>query len=69
MADSYPRVYKYAGSNVVRCPYCVESGNFKPMMVPETGDGHVCSHCGHVVLPSNPMYECTCTKCVKLKVS
>jgi len=70
MADSYlPRANKHAGGSVVRCPYCVEDGNFKAMSVPESGDGHVCNYCGHVVLPSNPMYQCTCVKCIKLKVS
>jgi hypothetical protein len=68
MADSYrSREGKQAG--VIRCPYCVESGNFKVMASPESGDGHICHRCGHVVLPSNPMFACACSKCERLKIS
>jgi hypothetical protein len=53
---------------VERCPYCVESGNFKAMI----GQGgaetwYMCARCGHLTWPSNPLFKCTCVKCVELK--
>jgi len=51
MANSYlPREQNRSG-NVIRCPYCVENGNFKAMTSPENGEGHLCTGCGHMVLP------------------
>lgn len=50
----------------LRCPYCVESGNFK-LMVPQTGgDWFLCGSCGHLALPFHPAFHCLCTKCVAL---
>ena len=70
MANSYlPQEQKQAARNIIRCPYCVDDGNFKAMIAPESGEGHICTSCGHVVLPSNPQFECICDKCARFKIS
>lgn len=70
VANSYlPQEHKQAMRNIIRCPYCVEAGNFKAMIAPESGEGYICSRCGHVVLPSNPQFECVCNKCARFKIS
>ncbi len=70
MVNSYlPREEKQSGRNVIRCPYCVEDGNFKAMTSPVSGERHSCIGCGHVVLPSNPLFECDCVKCARFKIS
>ena len=53
---------------VMRCPYCIEGGNFKVMI----GRGgletlYICARCGHKTLPTSPLSKCTCVKCVELK--
>jgi hypothetical protein len=53
---------------VMRCPYCVEGGNFKEMI----GQGgaepwYMCARCGHLTWPANPFFQCTCAKCAALK--
>jgi hypothetical protein len=52
---------------IIRCPYCVETGGFRPMTVESKGDWLICEICGHLVFPSNPLFECTCSKCVALR--
>jgi len=52
---------------VTRCPYCVEAGGFKAMANVHSGDGHICARCGHMVLPSDPLFECSCAKCIGLR--
>jgi hypothetical protein len=69
MGNSYLPREQNQGGNIVRCPYCVEAGNFKAMVTPESGEGHICNHCGHIVLPSNPQFECVCDKCARFKIS
>lgn len=51
----------------IRCPYCVEAGNFKIMTLQSGGDWYLCENCGHLTLPSNPLFHCTCGKCVGLE--
>ena len=69
MANSYfPREQHHSARSVVRCPYCVEAGNFR-MMIPESGDGYLCNQCGHMVLPSNPLFECACKKCARFQIA
>ncbi len=51
---------------VIRCPYCVENGNFKAMALQSGEDWYLCDSCGHLSLPSNPLFHCTCGKCVGL---
>jgi len=50
-------------SDIVRCPYCVEGGNFKAMMGSSEGQRFLCGRCNHVTMPENPDYQCTCLNC------
>ncbi len=52
----------------MRCPYCIEGGNFK-VMIGQSGAEHwyMCARCGHLTWPTNPFFKCTCAKCVELK--
>jgi hypothetical protein len=52
---------------VIRCPYCVATGNFKIMAMQPAGDWYLCDQCGHLALPSNSLFHCTCAKCVGLQ--
>ena len=31
------------------------------------GDWLICDVCGHLALPSEPVFECTCSRCVALR--
>lgn len=46
----------------VRCPYCVEGNEFKPM-VSHLDGRYICGKCGHVVRLSDTDFQCTCPKC------
>jgi len=48
----------------MRCPYCVESGGYKVMIGQNSGEWYMCARCGHLAMPANPLFECTCAKCV-----
>lgn len=51
----------------IRCPYCVEGNSFKAMIVQGSGeDWYMCVRCGHLIMPTNPSFECTCAGCVRL---
>jgi hypothetical protein len=50
----------------MRCPYCVEHGNFKAMLAQSGGDSYMCVDCGHLAFPASPLFHCTCSKCVTL---
>lgn len=50
--------------DVVRCPYCVEGDGFKEM-APRSAF-LLCRKCGHVVVPDDPKYVCSCPKCIEL---
>jgi hypothetical protein len=52
---------------IIRCPYCVDTDNFKVMAMQPAGDWYLCDRCGHLALPSNSLFHCTCAKCVGLK--
>lgn len=54
---------------VVRCPYCVEGSGFRTMTSEGSrgGDWFICEQCGHLGLPTNPLFECTCGKCVRVR--
>jgi hypothetical protein len=52
---------------LIRCPYCVEEETFKAMFRHHGGDWFVCGVCGHLSLPSDPFFECTCRKCIALR--
>jgi len=50
-------------SDIVRCPYCVEGGNFKAMMGTADGEKFQCARCSHVTMPESPGYSCRCLNC------
>lgn len=53
-------------ATVVRCPYCVLSGEFRPMVALE-GGAFVCDNCGHMTVPQNRDFRCHCSKCVEMR--
>jgi len=62
-----PEVPRAPKTPVIRCRYCVEGGDFKVMI----GQGgaetwYMCARCGHLAMPTNPLFKCTCAKCVEL---
>jgi hypothetical protein len=52
---------------IIRCPYCVEDRTFKAMLRHSSGNWFVCDACGHLTFPADPLFNCTCRKCVCLK--
>jgi hypothetical protein len=57
-----------SGERITRCPYCVEGGEFKAMTDADSADRHLCARCGHVAIPSDPQFECSCAKCIGLRL-
>jgi len=55
-------------AKVVRCPYCVEDDEFKAMTGNEVGDWYICDQCGHLALTTDIAFECTCSKCARMRV-
>ncbi len=53
----------------IRCPYCVERGDFKPMAAESSGEWYVCVECGHLARPDSSAFRCVCSKCVTLELS
>jgi hypothetical protein len=55
------------GRKTPRCPYCVESSEFRVMDPGDRGDGwYMCDNCGHLAIPGHPDFKCRCAKCVRL---
>ena len=55
-----------ARERVIRCRYCTEGSNFKVMAAQgEPDTWYICATCGHLALPNNPTFRCTCAKCVE----
>jgi hypothetical protein len=54
----------------IRCPYCVEGGNFK-VLIHQGGaeTWYMCARCGHLTWPTNPSFTSTCATCVELLVA
>jgi hypothetical protein len=59
---------KHLKSDVVRCPFCVEDGQFKVMTLQSGNDSYSCDNCGHLAMPLNHLFHCTCGKCLGLQV-
>jgi hypothetical protein len=52
---------------VMRCSYCIDDGNFKVMVQYRGAETwYMCPRCGHLALSSNPLFKCTCAKCVEV---
>ena len=49
---------------VVRCPYCVLGDQFRTML--QRPEWFICEQCGHVVLPEDPGFTCSCGRCLEL---
>ena len=58
--------YDRHAMNTIRCPYCIEDGAFKPMKKQGSGEWWVCEKCGHLSLPSKRLFECSCSKCMRV---
>ena len=50
---------------IIRCPYCVLGGEFRPMFR-KTKKCFVCVSCGHTVKPEEPYSKCACPRCIEL---
>jgi hypothetical protein len=61
------RVWKQAVSTL-RCPYCVEGNEFRPMVgLSGSPDGlFFCSVCRHLANSSEPGFKCVCANCRNL---
>jgi len=53
---------------VIRCPYCVLGIQFRPMQAHLDGR-FICETCGHLAVPMDSNFNCSCRKCVELKAS
>ncbi len=51
---------------IVRCPYCVQGSEFRPMFR-RAEKWFVCVSCGHSAAPSDPYLKCPCPKCHEMK--
>jgi DNA-directed RNA polymerase subunit RPC12/RpoP len=47
---------------VVRCPYCMPEGHFRGIAGNEY-TSFVCVRCGHMVVPKDRSFRCTCVRC------
>jgi uncharacterized protein (DUF983 family) len=48
----------------IRCPHCVAGDQFRPTLLrPEWS---ICEQCGHVVIPEDRDFKCSCRKCLEL---
>jgi hypothetical protein len=50
----------------MRCPYCVESREFKLMLARDSDECFLCANCGHLALPNHSGFKCPCMKCIAL---
>ena len=50
---------------IIRCPYCVLGGEFRPMFR-KTKKCFVCISCGHTARPEEPYSKCACSRCLEL---
>jgi predicted RNA-binding Zn-ribbon protein involved in translation (DUF1610 family) len=49
---------------IVRCPYCVLGGEFRPMF--RRAKKYICLGCGHHTLPGALYSKCACPKCQEM---
>jgi hypothetical protein len=50
---------------VEHCPYCVLGDDFR-LMVQRPG-WFICENCGHIVIPDDPGFRCSCRNCPKVR--
>jgi hypothetical protein len=58
---------KFSPSKVIRCPYCADGADFRPMARQVGGDAYMCGSCGHLSMPGSAAYHCVCQNCSKLE--
>ena len=56
-------------SDLISCPYCTEGDRFKVMNERAGGAWFRCSRCGHIVMPKERLFKCSCLKCFDLRSS
>jgi hypothetical protein len=49
---------------VLCCPYCILGDQFTPML--QRPAWSICEKCGHVAIPEDPDFKCSCRKCLEL---
>ena len=47
---------------IVRCPYCVQGGEFQPMFR-RSESAFACLKCGHTSSPDDSSLRCPCPRC------
>jgi hypothetical protein len=50
---------------IVRCPYCILSDHFRPMLK-RLEDWFIYTKCGHTATPGLAYYRCQCKKCQEM---
>ena len=50
---------------MVRCPYCVMGGSFRPMLQ-RSESSFVCLGCGHTTTPEDAQAKCSCARCYEM---
>jgi hypothetical protein len=54
--------------DTIRCPFCIDTHNFKLMTRRVDERWFLCPRCGHVVVPENSLYRCPCSRCIDLRL-
>jgi hypothetical protein len=50
---------------ILRCPYCTDGNDFKPM-VGHLDGRYICASCGHLICLDVATFVCICSKCLEL---
>ena len=50
---------------IVGCPYCIVGDERAPML--QRTAWSICEQCGHVAIPEDPGFKCSCGNCLKLR--
>jgi hypothetical protein len=66
--DELKGVRKRMTQEIVRCPYCVQDSEFRPMF-PESNKLFVCAGCGHSVVPDDAYAKCPCPRCRRMNTA
>jgi hypothetical protein len=52
-------------TEIVRCPYCVLGGSFRPMLQ-RSEESFVCLGCGHTTIRNDAGAKCSCVRCYEM---
>jgi hypothetical protein len=47
------------------CPYCMLGDQNRPML--QRPGWFICEQCGHVAIPEDPDFRCSCSNCSRVK--